>query len=188
LGDIAAQLAGQPGFAIPGGLAPGLEATSHFEPDGLTYSNGTHGVEVEVDVTTGAVKLLRYVVVHDCGRMINPTIVEGQIRGGVAHGIGNALLEEMKYDANGQPLTVNYGDYLLPEALDIPDIEIIHMESPTPLNPLGVKGTGESGTIPATAAIASAIENALEPFGVRITETPVTPMRIIELIKGTDAS
>ena len=183
LADLASQLAGQPGFAVPGNLPPGLEATANFEPDGLTYTNGVHGVEVEVDIETGQVGIRRYVVVHDCGRMINPMIVEGQIRGGVAHGIGNALLEEMKYDETGQPLTVTYADYLLPTSVNVPNIEILHMESPTPLNPLGIKGTGEAGTIPVTAAIASAIENALSPFGIRITETPITPMRIVELIE-----
>jgi carbon-monoxide dehydrogenase large subunit len=115
--------------------------------------------------------------------MINPAIVEGQILGGVVHGIGNALLEEMHYDETGQPQTTNYGEYLLPAAPGLPEIEILHMESPTPLNPLGVKGTGESGTIPATAAIASAVEDALSHFGVRITETPITPMRLVELIE-----
>ena len=183
LGEISRSLAGLPGFSIPGGLSPGLEATSNFEPDGLTYCNGVHIAEVEVDPETGHVKILRYVVVHDCGRMINPAIVEGQILGGVVHGIGNALLEEMHYDETGQPQTTNYGEYLLPAAPGLPEIEILHMESPTPLNPLGVKGTGESGTIPATAAIASAVEDALSHFGVRITETPITPMRLVELIE-----
>jgi carbon-monoxide dehydrogenase large subunit len=127
---------------------------------------------------------VRYVVVHDCGHMINPTLVEGQIIGGVAHGIGNALMERMVYGPDGQPLTANYGEYLLPTAPGIPRIEIFHMESPTPLNPLGVKGTGESGTVPAAACIISAIEDALSPFGVRICEAPMTPMATLKLLTG----
>ena len=132
---------------------------------------------------------MRYVVVHDCGRMINPTLVEGQIIGGVAHGIGNALMERMVYDPDGQPLTANYGQYLLPTAPEIPRIEIFHMESPTPLNPLGVKGTGESGTVPAAACIVSAIEDALSSLDLRVGEAPVTPERIMELLHhGPDIS
>jgi aerobic carbon-monoxide dehydrogenase large subunit len=182
IGDVAAALAGQPGYAIPGGLPPGLESRINFEVDSISYCNGSHACEVLVDPETGAVEIARYVVVHDCGRMINPTLVEGQIIGGVAHGIGNALMERMVYDPDGQPLTANYGEYLLPTAPEIPRIEIFHMESPTPLNPLGVKGTGESGTVPAAACIVSAIEDALAPLDFRIREAPITPMRIMELL------
>jgi carbon-monoxide dehydrogenase large subunit len=182
IGDVAAALAGQPGYAIPGGLPPGLESRVNFQVDSISYCNGSHACEVLVDPETGAVEILRYVVVHDCGRMINPTLVEGQIIGGVAHGIGNALMERMVYDSDGQPLTANYGEYLLPTAPEIPRIEIFHMESPTPLNPLGVKGTGESGTVPAAACIVSAIEDALAPLNFRIGEAPITPMRIMELL------
>jgi carbon-monoxide dehydrogenase large subunit len=134
------------------------------------------------------VTLTRYVVVHDCGRMINPMMVEGQILGGVVHGIGATLFEFMQYDASGQPLTTNYADYLLPTADTIPRIEIHHMESPTPNNPLGVKGAAESGTIGAPAAIVSAIEDALRPFGVRLTDLPVTPARLRALIGSARAS
>ena len=182
LGEIAGKLQGMPGFVIPGGLPPGLEASANFEPQGITYCNGAHVVEVEIDPETGGVRLLRYVVVHDCGRLINPTIVEGQIEGGVVHGIGNALMEHMIYDESGQPQTTNYGEYLLPTAPGLPEIEILHVETPTPLNPLGVKGAGESGTIPAVAVIASAIEDALSPFGVTINDIPITPMRLVEMI------
>jgi aerobic carbon-monoxide dehydrogenase large subunit len=135
-------------------------------------------------VETGAVHLLNYVVVHDCGKIINPKIVDGQITGGVVHGIGNALFEEMLYDANGQPVSVNFGEYLLPTASEMPPIHIAHVESPSPLNPLGVKGAGESGTIPATAAVVSAIENALAPFGAQITRYPLNPERIVALVDG----
>ena len=111
-------------------------------------------------------------------------LVDGQVRGGVVHGIGNALFERMQYDEQGQPLTVNYADYLLPTAPEMPRIEIIHMQSPSPLNPIGVKGAGEGGTIPAAAAVIAAVEDALRPFKVRIAEHPVSPSRIRELIRS----
>ena len=141
-------------------------------------------MEVEVDVGTCGVRILRYVVVNDCGRVINPMIVEGQIVGGVAHAIGNSLLEWMGYDEQAQPLTTNFADYLLPGSTDVPNIELTLVEYPSPLNPLGVKGVGESGCVPAAGAIVSAIENALSPFGVRIAEYPVTPARLFDLLKG----
>ena len=184
LGDIAHALQGVAGFSLPANLTPGLEATSNYQPPAMTYTNGTHVVEVEVDVETGQVRLLRYVVVHDCGRMINPLLVEGQVHGGVVHGIGATLYEWMRYDAAGQPLTTTFADYLLPTSELVPPIEIHHMESPTPLNPLGVKGAAESGTIGAPAAIVSAIEDALRPLGVRITDLPVTPERLLALIRA----
>ena len=126
--------------------------------------------------------ILNYAVAHDSGKLINPLIVDGQIQGGVAHGIGNALLEEMIYDANAQPLTVSFADYLLPTAPEVPAIEASYRCSPSPLNPLGVKGAGESGVIPAAPAIVSAIEDALEPFGVHIAQVPLTPHKLLELI------
>ena len=135
-------------------------------------------------MATGAVRLLRYVVVHDCGRMINPMMVEGQVIGGVVHGIGATLFEWMRYDEDGQPLSVTYADYLLPTSDVVPRIEIHHMESPTPLNPLGVKGAAESGTIGAPSVIASAIEDALRPFDVRISDLPITPPRLCALIRA----
>ena len=177
-------LGGVPGFALPGGLPPGLAAAVDYEPAGLTYTNGTHVVEAEVDIETGGVRLTRYVVVHDCGRMINPMMVEGQVLGGVVHGIGATLFEWMRYDEAGQPLTVTYADYLLPTADVVPRIEIHHMESPTPLNPLGVKGAAESGTIGAPSAIAAAVEDALRPLGVRISELPLTPARLTAMIRA----
>ena len=184
LGEIAMALGGVPGFALPGGLPPGLAAAVDYEPAGLTYSNGTHVVEAEVDIETGGVRLTRYVVVHDCGRMINPMMVEGQVLGGVVHGIGATLFEWMRYDEAGQPLTVTYADYLLPTADVVPRIEIHHMESPTPLNPLGVKGAAESGTIGAPSAIVAAVEDALRPLGVRISELPLTPARLMAMIRA----
>jgi carbon-monoxide dehydrogenase large subunit len=150
----------------------------------MTYTNGSHVVEAEVDPETGQVRLMRYVVVHDCGRMINPMMIEGQVHGGVVHGIGMTFYEWMKYDADGQPLTVTFADYLLPTSDSVPIIEIHHMESPTPLNPLGVKGAAESGTIGAPPAIVSAIEDALRPLHIRITDLPVTPERLLALIRA----
>ena len=143
---------------------------------------------MEVEPATGTVRILRYVVMHDCGRMINPMMVEGQIIGGVVHGIGATLFEWMRYDAQGQPLSVTYADYLLPTSDVVPRIEIHHMESPTPLNPLGVKGAAESGTIGAPAVIVSAIEDALRPFDIKITELPVTPARLRKLLRDKRAA
>ena len=183
LGELAAGLGGVPGFALPAGLTPGLAAEVDYEPAGLCYTNGTHVVEADVDICTGAVRLTRYVVLHDCGRIINPMMVDGQVLGGVVHGIGATLFEWMRYDDAGQPLTVTYADYLLPSADVVPRIEIHHMESPTPLNPLGVKGAAESGSIGAPAAIIAAIEDALAPLGVTIGELPVTPARLHRLIQ-----
>jgi carbon-monoxide dehydrogenase large subunit len=184
LAEIAHALAGAPGYALPGGLSPGLDATVEFEPAGLAYTNGTHVVEAEIDIATGSVHLTRYIVVHDCGRVINPRLVEGQVHGAVVHGIGMTLFEWMRFDPAGQPLSVTYADYLLPTADVVPRIEIHHMETPTPLNPLGVKGAAESGTIAAPAAIVSAIEDALRPLGVRVEELPVVPPRLHALIKA----
>ena len=135
-----------------------------------------------MDIETGEVKIVRYVVMHDCGNVINPMVVQGQVEGGVAHGVGNALFERMVYDENAQPLSMNFGEYLLPLASNVPNVDIVHLETPTPLNPLGMKGAGEGGTIPAIGAIISAVENALVPFDVAISEAPLSPQRIIELI------
>ena len=148
LGQIARALTALPGYAIPQGSTPGLEASSNFSPPAMTYCNGTHIAEVEVDAETGHVTVIRYVVVHDSGRLINPMIVEGQIVGGLVHGLGNALWEEMVYAPDGQPLSTSYAEYLLPTAPEAPNIELVHLSSPTPNNPLGAKGAGESGRYP----------------------------------------
>ncbi|HLH91541.1 MAG TPA: xanthine dehydrogenase family protein molybdopterin-binding subunit [Xanthobacteraceae bacterium] len=185
--EIAARAVGMPGFSMAGGPMPGLEATSHFTPDQSTYANGTHVAEVEVDPETGEVTILRYLVQHDCGRIINPMVVEGQVIGGVIHGIGNAFFERMLYDEGAQPTSTTFADYLLPLSTDSPNIDIIHSETPSPLNPLGLKGAGEAGTIPAIATLLSAVENALEPFGVHITEAPITPQRIVALLAEAKA-
>ena len=182
LGEIARALAGQPGYALPGGMEPGMEALGTFTPETVTYCNGSHVAEVEVDVETGAVGILRYTVVHDCGRMINPMVVDGQVIGGAIHGIGSALYERMAFDDAGQPMTVNLGECLMPGACEMPRLDLIHTESPTPLNPLGAKGAGEGGVIPAPAAIAAAVEDALAPFGMLIDDVPILPDRIAAVV------
>jgi carbon-monoxide dehydrogenase large subunit len=187
LGELARLAQGMPGFSFAPGQAPGLEHTAYFTPPQASYCNGTHVVEVEVDPMTGGVRLLDYTVAHDSGNVINPLIVDGQVQGGVAHGVGNALFEWMKYDAGAQPLTTSFQDYLLPTAPDVPGCRIEHVETPNPLNPLGVKGAGEGGTIPAPAAIISAIEDALAPFGVRFMEAPLTPDRIVAALRKAGA-
>jgi aerobic carbon-monoxide dehydrogenase large subunit len=187
LGDLARLAQGMPGFSFPAGQGAGLEHTAYFTPSQAAYCNGCHVVEVEVDIGTGAVRILNYVVAHDSGTLVNPLIVDGQIQGAVAHGIGNALYEWMVYDAAAQPLTTTFADYLLPGATEVPRIDAAHLETPSPLNPLGAKGAGEGGTIPAAAAIAAAIENALAPFAVRIAQAPITPAALVALLQASPA-
>ncbi len=169
---------------LPAGLDPGLEATCHYEPPPMTFTNGAHLAVVEVDPETAGVKLLRYVSVEDCGRMINPTLVEGQVQGGVAQGIGAALFEYLPFDAQGQPMATSLMDYLLPTAADLCDLEVEHIETPSPFSVGGFKGIGEAGTVGAPAAIANAINDALAPLGLRITDQPVTPDRLYGLWAG----
>ncbi len=188
-GALAKQLAPLVAGKVPDGFSPSLEATSYQSPEGMPTASGSNVAEVEVDIGTGEVRLLAYSVGHDCGRIINPKMVDGQIVGGVVHGIGNALFERMHYDGSGQPLNTNYGEYLLPLASEMPRIAIAHQETPSPFNPLGVKGAGEGGTIPAASAIVAAIENALEPFGVVIDSYPVSPEELCGLVDAaTEAS
>jgi aerobic carbon-monoxide dehydrogenase large subunit len=184
LREVAEAVSGVPGYAMPGKFEPGLESMQSFLPSALTYGGGSHAVELEVDIETCGIRILRYVVVNDSGRVINPMMVEGQLTGGAAHGIGNALFEWMGYDDQAQPVTTTFADYLLPSATEVPKIEVKLAEYPSPLNPLGVKGVGESGCVPAAGAIVSAIENALSPFGVRISEYPVTPAKLFALLAG----
>jgi carbon-monoxide dehydrogenase large subunit len=188
LGEIARAMAGNPGFYLPGGLSPGMEATEHVVIDDMSYSNGTAVAEVDVDVETGAVRIRNIVIAHDCGKIIHPTIVEGQILGGVAHAIGNALFEWMGFNEDGQPVTTTLADYQLITAPEMPPVVLLHQESPTPLNELGIKGVGEAGTLPTAAAIISAIENALSEFGVRITQTPIRPGEILAQITASRGS
>ena len=182
LARLAMVLKGVPGYSLPIKTDPGLECTAHFHCDEQTYAGSTHACEVEVDASTGAIEIKRYLAVQDCGNLINPMIVEGQVVGGVVHGLGNALFEHMAYDAEGQPLSTTCAEYLLPTAPEVPDIDVLFCPSPTRLNPLGVKGVGECSTIAVAAAVISAVEHALAPLNVRINEFPLSPMRLLELI------
>ena len=182
LGQVAKASQGIAGNCLLGGLPPGMEATEQFVVNEMTYANGTAIAVVEVDPDTGGVTPLEFVMAHDCGRVINPMIVEGQIMGGIAHGIGNALFERMIYDDSGTPLTTTLADYLLPSSSEIPPMRLLHNESPTKLNPIGVKGVGETGVIPVAAAIAGAIEDALSEFNVRIDHMPVSPAELVAKI------
>ena len=170
-------------ISLPPGMEPGLDET-HFQPGtSVVWGNASHAATVEVDPELGTFKILRYVVVHDCGRVLNPLIVEGQVHGGVAQGIGGTVLEELVYDEHGHLTTSTLADYMLPRLADIPDIETISMESLSPLNPLGVKGAGESGTIGPPAVLAAAVEDALAPFGVTISQTPLSPANILRALR-----
>ena len=157
---------------------PGLEARDYYSPTQSTFANGAHAVIVETDPDTAEIRILRYCVVHDCGPLINPMIVEGQIHGGVAQGVGGALYERMEYDETGQLLNASFMDFLMPYASEVPQIEIDHLETPSPLNPLGLKGAGEAGVIPGAAAIASAIEDA---EGIPIRRMPISPSELFAL-------
>jgi carbon-monoxide dehydrogenase large subunit len=154
---------------------PGLEAVDYYSPIRSTFASGMHAVVVETDPETAEIKILRYCVVHDCGTLINPRIVEGQIHGGVAQGVGGALYERIVYDENGQPLNASYMDFLIPYASEVPKIETDHLETPSPLNPLGVKGAGEAGVIPSAALFASAISDA---EGFFVTRMPISPSEL----------
>ncbi|MGE0628765.1 MAG: xanthine dehydrogenase family protein molybdopterin-binding subunit [Hyphomicrobiaceae bacterium] len=182
LGELARVLRGAPGYGFPEGLSPGLEADERWQTGPLAYANVAHVAEVEVDIETGLVRIKRYVALQDSGVLINPMLVEGQVHGGITHGIGNAVLEQMRWDAGGQPLTTNFAEYLIATAPELPRFETMFVQSPSPNNPLGAKGAGEVGTIPAAAAVISAIENALSPFGVRIDHAPVSPADIVALV------
>jgi carbon-monoxide dehydrogenase large subunit len=174
LGELASGL--QPKFGAslpPGQQRPGLSVERVLPFGGLAYTYGTHVAEVELDPETGHVTVANYVVVHDCGTLLNPMIVDGQIDGGVAHGLGNALMERVQYSESGQPLTTSFMDYRLMTAVDMPPLVKIHTVTPSPTNPLGAKGAGEGGTIPAAAAVVSAIEHALSERDVVINHHPV---------------
>jgi carbon-monoxide dehydrogenase large subunit len=169
---------------LPKGMESVLYEFSSFAPSTDTFPFGTHIAFVEIDRETGKTKILRYVAVDDCGKVINPLIVEGQVQGGVAQGLGQAMLEDVVYDANGQLLSTSFMDYQIPQAEDVPNLESYRTETPTFANPLGVKGIGEAGTIAATPAIVNAIEDALSPFRVRLERMPVTMNYVWELINS----
>jgi len=163
---------------IPKGMEPGLEATSFYDPVNFTFPFGAHIAVVEVDPETGAVKILKYVAVDDVGRVINPMIVDGMVHGGIAQGVGQALWEHGVYSEDGQLLTGTMMDYALPKADALPSYVTERTVTPSPINPLGVKGAGETGTIASTPAIANAVIDALEPFGLTHLDIPLTPQKI----------
>ena len=171
----------RPGPPLRDGEQPGLEATGYYSPPGSTWAAGCHAAYVRVDPKTFRLEILKYVVIHDCGRVINPLVLQGQIEGGVAQGIGGAFYERLAYDSDGQLRNASFMEFLMPYATEIPPIEIDHIETPSPLNPLGVKGAGEAGVIPVGAVLASAIEDAT---GLSITEMPLSPLKLFELASG----
>ena len=173
LAELARLAYSPPRGGLPADVGPGLSATVSFDPPGPTFSGAVHVALVEVDRATGRASVRRYVVVEDCGPVVNPTIVEGQIHGAVAQGLGEALLESIVYDGDGQLLTATLMDYALPKAADVPSFEIGHLETPSPLTPGGVKGMGEGGTIGAPAALANAVADAVRPLGGRVTGLPI---------------
>jgi carbon-monoxide dehydrogenase large subunit len=175
---LAAHLARQ----IPAGMEPGLSATNFFEPSNFTFPFGTHIAVVEVDRETGDIEFLRYVAVDDCGKMINPLLVEGQIHGGIVQALGQALYEEVVYDEQGQLVTGTLMDYAVPKAAHAPRFELDSTETPSPVNPMGVKGVGEAGTIGATPAIVNAVVDALAPFGVRHLDMPIRPEAVWKIV------
>jgi carbon-monoxide dehydrogenase large subunit len=182
------QVRGAPGRSLAlsevatlAGDGDGLAARGRFTPPGVTFASGAHLAVVEVDPWLGEVKVLRYLVVHDCGVVVNPAIVEGQVAGGVAQGIGGALLEELVYD-DGQLLTGSFMEYLVPRSTGMPGIEVFHLQTPSARNPLGIKGVGEAGTIGPPAVLAGAVEDALAPFGARVRRCPLPPHVVAGLV------
>jgi CO/xanthine dehydrogenase Mo-binding subunit len=167
--------------ATMAGDGDGLAASGRFTPPGVTFASGTHLAVVEVDPRLGQVDVLRYLVVHDCGRVVNPRIVEAQVAGGVAQGIGGALLEELVYDDAGQLLTGSFMEYLIPRSTTVPAIQVLHLETPSARNPLGLKGVGEAGTIGPPAVLAGAVEDALAPFGASVDRCPLPPHAVAAL-------
>jgi CO/xanthine dehydrogenase Mo-binding subunit len=184
LGDLASRANPMRGAVEPD-TEPGLEATRYFGPKMGATANGVHAMIVEMDPDTFELKILKYVVVHDCGTVINPMVLAGQIHGGVAQGIGNAFYEKLAFDDQGQLLNASLADYLLPTALDVPRMELAHTVTRSPLNPLGIKGAGEAGAIPGGPLFAQAIEDALDlkAQGVELLEIPLSPSRLFELTR-----
>lgn len=182
LGEIARAAGPGPRAKLPPGMPPVLEAEHYYVPPTVTWASGTHVAVVEVDEETGFVSVLKYLTVDDCGQMLNPTIVEGQVHGGVSLGLGEALTEEVVYDPSGQPLTGTYMDYLLPTTTEVPPLTVAHQTFPSEVNPFGIKGCGEGGAVGPPAAVANAIADALRPLRVRIERVPIRPERLLELI------
>jgi carbon-monoxide dehydrogenase large subunit len=205
LGEGGIGVAGVPGTAVslakvaqaarpgwdhgrPQGVEAGLEETYYWEPSTVTWSYAAHVAIVEVDRETGGVKLEKYAIAHDCGVVVNPLLVEGQIAGGTAQGLGGILLEEIAYDPQGQLMSGSLADYLVPTASDVPDLTLAHQHSPSPLNPLGVKGVGEGGAVAPPAAIANAVADALSPFAAEFNTTPIKPQHIVEAVRSRPAA
>lgn len=186
LGELASKANPLRGAVKPG-TEPGLEATDYFGPERGATASGVHAMIVEVDPETMMVEIKRYVVVHDCGKVINPMILEGQIVGGIAQGIGNAFYEQLHCDQNGQLLNASFMDFLLPTAEIVPRVEQDHLETLSPLNPLGIKGAGEAGAIPVAPLFAQAVEDALADYGVELNEIPLSPNRLFELVQAARA-
>lgn len=186
LGELA-KLANPMRGAVKPGTEPGLEATRYFGPFRGATASGCHAMIVEVDRETLQVEVQKYVVVHDCGRVLNPLLVDGQVHGGVAQGLGNAFYEQLVYDDNGQLMNASFMDFLLPTSLDVPRVEVGHQETVSPLNPLGTKGAGEAGAIPVGALFAQAVEDALAIPGLEILEIPLKPSRLWELALAQEA-
>ena len=168
----------------PPGVDAGLEETFYWQPPTVTWSYAVHAVVVEVDAETGRVRLDDYAVAHDCGNVVNPMLVEGQIHGGAVQGLGGILCEAITYDASGQLLSGSFMDYAMPVASEMPDFKIVHMHSPSPLNPLGVKGVGEGGAVAPPAAVANAVCDAFAGLGLEINSTPLRPEEIARLARG----
>jgi carbon-monoxide dehydrogenase large subunit len=179
------------GHDLPFGMVPGLDETHFFDPKDIPFAYGSHVALVEVDSETGHIALLRYVVVDDCGRIINPLLVDGQVHGGAAQGIGQALMEAVVHGSGGEPLVSGFSDYAMPHATDLPAFETSHTEIPTKVNPLGARGVGEGATVGAPPAVVNAVLDALAPLGVTEVPMPMTPMRVwhaIERARGGEGS
>ena len=183
LADLA-QAANPMRGAVQPGTEPGLESSDYFGPRYGATASGVHAMIVEVDPETMYINILKYVIIHDCGEVINPLILDGQIHGGVAQGIGNAFYEKLSYSADGQMVSGSFMDYLLPTSLEVPQMEMEHITTPSPLNPLGVKGAGEAGAIPVGALFAQALEDALDDTSLEILEIPLSPSRLWHLVNG----
>ena len=169
---------------LPEAIERGLHATRSFDPPHQVFGNGAHIALVRVDRETGLVKLEQYFIVEDCGTILDHVVVDGQVVGGAAQGVGNALFEELRYDEGGQLITGSLMDYLVPSATDIPNFQVIHTETPSPFTPGGVKGVGEAGTVGAYSAVSNAVADALLPIGAELTEPPVGPHRVWGLAKA----
>jgi carbon-monoxide dehydrogenase large subunit len=168
---------------IPDGMEPGLEETTFYDPENFVFPFGAHACIVDIDAETGKVDVVRYVAVDDCGKAINPLLIDGQVHGGIAHAIGQALYEHVEYDEDGQLVTGTFVDYALPTAAELPSFETDRTVTPSPVNSLGAKGVGEAGTIAASAAVTNAVIDALRPVGIDYINMPLTPMRVWEAIE-----